>query len=705
MSSALSTFFNPKSLVLVGASERSTWSNTAYQNLTDLKYSGKVHFVNRKGAPVYGSKAAARVRDIGETIDLALLMLPANAVEEGLADLHAAGVRNAVLLASGFAETGVAGRQAQDRMVTLAREYNISLLGPNCLGFVNYTTGAAAYTIRPPMPVLHGTVGVLSQSGAVGNYANRFAHRQNIGLSCVITSGNEADLDSGRLIEYLVDDPTTKTIAIFLETVRDTERFTTAAAMALRAGKPIVALKIGTSPATAKSAQAHTGALVGDDRVFSAVCKQLGIVRVHSIEDMINTAEIMSRVGVIKKGGLGLASISGGVCEIMGDVAGAAGVALPELQQQTEQRLQQVMPDFGTPHNPLDVTGAAIMEPSLMGETVKILSEDSGMGVLGVAFDVPTTEQLDHAYSRPALESIQQAAHASSIPCVIVSHTWHSLTEYASNMVNELDLNYLPCGIDVAIPALGRAMEWSRLHLAVQYQATVQPPRRPQAPERLSSEHALLKHLGTRGVPVVPQTLATGETEAVQAAAAMGGKVVLKIASPDIAHKTEVGGVILNLQGDTEVASAFHDIMNKARIAMPDARLDGVVVSPMRRGGIELLVGIHVDPQWGPVLAVGLGGVWVEVLKDTSLRTLPVTEGDVLDMLSELRASRLLDGFRGQAPVDRPALARAIVAIANAALDFGPALETLEINPLIADGNRVEALDALAIWRKDEAAQ
>jgi acyl-CoA synthetase (NDP forming) len=705
MSSDLSAFFDPRSLVLVGASERSAWSNTARDNLIDLKYSGKVHFVNRKGSPVYGSTAAARVSDIGEQIDLALLMLPANAVEEGFAHLHSAGVRNAVLLASGFAETGVTGRQAQDRMLGLAREYGISLLGPNCLGFVNYSTGAAAYTIRPPMPVLRGTVGVLSQSGAVGNYANRFAHRQNIGLSCVITSGNEADLDSGQLIEYLINDPSTKAIAVFLETVRDTERFSAAAAMALRAGKPIVALKIGASPATAKSAQAHTGALVGDDRVFSAVCKQLGIVRVHSIEDMMNTAEILSRVGVIKKGGLGLASISGGVCEIMGDVAGARGIAMPELLQQTEQRLKQVMPDFGTPHNPLDVTGAAILQPSLMGETVRILSEDTGMGVLAVAFDVPTTAQLDHAYSRPALASIQQAALSSPIPCLIVSHTWHSLTEYASKIVDELGLNYLPCGVDVAIPALGRALEWSRLYLAARDQAMPQPLRHSTTPERPSSEHALLKYLGARGVPVVPQSLAANETEAVHAAAAMGGQVVLKVASRDIPHKTEVGGVILNLQGDRAVTSAFRDIMIKARIAMPDAHLDGVVVSPMRRGGIELLVGIHVDEQWGPVLAVGLGGVWVEVLKDTSLRTLPVTEVDVLEMLSELRASRLLDGFRGQVAVDRQVLARAIVAIASAALDLGPSLETLEINPLLANGNQVEALDALAVWQNDKAAQ
>ena len=703
MSNALSTFFNPRSLVLVGASERSTWSNTAYQNLQELRYGGRVHFVNRKGGAVYGHTAATLVSEIGEPVDLALLMLPAAAVEEALTDLHRAGVRNAVLLASGYAETGAAGREMQDRMAALANEYGIALLGPNCVGFLNYAGGAAAFTIKPPMPALRGSLGVVAQSGAVGTLANQFAHRQNIGLSCIITSGNEAVMDSGQLIDYLVDDPATKSIAVFLETVRNTERFCAAAARALRAGKPIVALKVGSSPATAKSAQAHTGALVGDDRVFSAVCRQLGIVRVDSIEDMVITAEMMSRVGVIRKGGLGLASISGGICEIMGDVAGAAGIALPQLGQRTEQRLQQVLPDFGTANNPLDVTGAFILNPGLMGDTVSILADDPGLGVLGIAFDVPISEQQERAYSKPSLEAIRVAAATAAIPCLILSHTSQSLTEHARKTMDELGLNYLSCGVDVAIPALGHAFQWSGWHLAARDKPQRQRPVHAASDARPASEHQLLRHLGARGVPVVQQVLAGSAAAAAQAAAAIAGPVVLKIASPDIAHKTEVGGVVLNLQGEAAVSAAFDAIMARASAAAPAARLDGVVVSPMRSGGIELLVGVHVDAQWGPVLAVGLGGVWVEVLKDTSLRTLPVDEEDVLEMLSELRAASLLDGYRGQAAVDRRALARAIVAVADAALDFGPALQTLEINPLLASGATIEALDALAVWSEGAA--
>ncbi len=696
--SQLDTFFNPRSIVLVGASERSTWSNTTRQSLTDFDYPGQVCYVNRKGADVYGSQAATRIADIGVPIDLALLMVPASALAESLDDMHAAGVRSGVVLASGFAETGAAGREAQGALLAQARRLGITLLGPNCVGFINYAARVPAFTVTPPKPVLPGNLAIVAQSGAVGNLASQFAHRQNIGLSCLVTTGNEADLDSGRVIDYLVDDPATKAIAVFLETVRDTKAFTAAARRALQAGKPIVALKIGSSPTTARTAQAHTGALVGDDRVFDAVCRNLGIVRVRSIEEMVITAEIISRIGVVKKDGVALASISGGICEIMGDEAAAAGIALPDFDTATVAQLKSTLPDYGATHNPLDVTGAFIQEPALMGRTVKILTEDPGVGVLGIAFDVPISEQETRAYSLPSLQSIQSAIRDAKVPTLIISHTSQSLTEHARRTVDELGLDYLPCGVQVALPALGRSLAWSRWQKASRDRVATKPVLHASPTVRLTSERALLQFLASCDVPVVRQDLARSDDEAVAAARGIGGMVVLKIASDDIAHKTEVGGVALNLEGDAAVAAAFRRIIASAKDKAPAARVDGVVVAPMREQGVELFVGVHVDPQWGPVLAVGLGGVWVEVLKDSQLHTLPVNEADVLDMLAALKGGALLDGFRGQPAVSRQAIARAVVAITDAAMALGPDLQTLEINPLLATASRAEALDALAVW-------
>ena len=357
------------------------------------------------------------------------------------------------------------------------------------------------------------------------------------------------------------------------------------------------------------------------------------------------------------------------------------------------------MPDFGATHNPLDVTGAFIRDPSLMGQTVRILSEDPRVGVLGIAFDVPISLQESRAYSRPSLESIQEAIRDAKVPSLIISHTSQSLTEYAREMVDELGLNYLPCGHEVAMPALGRALEWSRWHQAVKGKKPARSITRTQPAQRPTSERGLLQYLSSCEVPVVYQLLTRTEQDAVSAAREIGGKVVLKVASDDNRSPgTEVGGVVLNLDGESAVAAAFRRIVSNAKQNAPTARIDGVVVSPMRQHGVELFVGVHVDAQWGPVVAVGLGGVWVEVLKDTRLRTLPVDDDDVLAMLLELKGTALLDGFRGQPKVSRAQIARAVVAITEAALRLGPALETLEINPLLATSSRAEALDALAVW-------
>ncbi|GJG96686.1 acetate--CoA ligase family protein [Cupriavidus pauculus] len=703
MSTALQSFLRPRSIALVGASERSTWSNTAYANLRAFGYSGHLHMVNRSGTDTYGQRAATTVTALGEPVDLALLMVPADAAEATLDDLREAGIRNAVMLASGFAETGAAGAGKQASMLARARSHGITLLGPNCVGYLNYVDRTPVFTIKPPLPALAGSIAVISQSGAVANLAAQFAHRQHVGLSYMITTGNEADLDSGRLIDFLVDDPATRAVALFLETVRDTERFAAAARRALEAGKPVVVLKIGASEITAKSAQAHTGSLVGDDRVFDAVCRSLGVVRVNSIEDMVVTTEVMARVGVLAKPGIGLASISGGICEIMGDRSEAEGLTLPPLAPETAERLREILPDFGTIHNPLDVTGAMILKPELLGATVAAMCCDPGIGLQVTAFDVPISEQEERAYSRPALESIQRAVGGSPVPALVFSHTLQSMTDHSRATVDALGINYLPCGVHHGLSAIARTVQWSaRQRRAVQDRAAAAGAATTSTNVRLTpvtGERVLLTTLGDAGVPVVPQHLATDEAQAADVAAALGCAVALKIASPDIAHKTEAGGVVLSVQGDDAVRAAFRRIMTSVRSAAPDARIDGVLVAPMRTGGTELFVGIHVDPQWGPVLALGLGGIWVEVLKDTSLRRLPVREADVRDMLDELRGTRLLDGFRGQAALDRDAIARAVVAISDAALAFGPALRTLEINPLLARPDGVEALDALAEWQ------
>ncbi|MEO8715743.1 MAG: acetate--CoA ligase family protein, partial [Acetobacteraceae bacterium] len=507
-----------------------------------------------------------------------------------------------------------------------------------------------------------------------------------------ISTGNEADLDAAAFIEHLLGNPRISAIALFAETIRDAGRFAAVARKALAAKKPIVVLKIGLSDITAKSAQAHTGALVGDDRVFNGVCRQLGIVRVESIEDLLFTAHLITRTGVMRPEGVALVSISGGACEIFADRASVNKLPIPPLSETATADLRAALPAFGTPHNPLDITGGAVLQPELFEQGLRILGAQPEFSALACLFDVPSTEEAATEFVLAALRHIGDGLKAAPIPALMISHTVKPVTDTAYRILRETGLPYVGCGIHHGANAFGHAFWWSeQVRRGI---APVAAGREGGGGADLPlSERAALAFLAGHGVPVIPTELATDAEQAVSAARRIGGRVALKVASDDIAHKSDIGGVALNLEGDQAIAEAFR----RVRAAAPaSARVDGVLVAPMRTGGLELFVGCTRDSQWGMVIAVGFGGVWVEVLQDVAIRPLPVAPAEVRRMLSELRGAKLLAGARGVPAADLDAVARAVCAIGDAALALGPKLDALEVNPLWVRASQVEALDALA---------
>ncbi len=690
----LNAMLRPRSIALVGATDRSRWSQNTFDNLINRKYPGEVHLVSRRGGTVHGRTAATSCDAVGAPIDLGLLMVPMAAIEEAIADLAAADVRNAVILTSGFAETGDQGAEHQARLGALAQQHNVSLLGPNCLGFVNFVDNVPLWTGGFRAPSKPGVIAVVTQSGANGSFISSLAAQHEIGLSHMVSTGNEADLDCADFIDHLVDQPEVRAIALFAETIRHAANFAAAARRAIAAGKPIVVLKIGLSEVTARSAAAHTGALVGDDRVFDGVCRQLGIVRVESIEDMLFTADVISRVGVLEPRGLAVVSVSGGACEIVADRAQVLNVALPGLSSGAVAELRAALPSFGTPHNPLDVTGGAVLQPDLFEQGLRCLGRQPEYSALACLFDVPVAAELATEFTLTALRHIAAGLHSANMPALMISHSVKPVTEVSTRIIEDIGLPYVSAGIHHGMNALGNAFWWSEQYRRLS--GTPAPAFAIMASEqRPRSERGTLAFLAERGVPVVPAALAHDAGQAVAAARAIGGRVVLKIASDDIAHKSDIGGVALNLEGDTAVGEAFARIMSAAPAG---ARVDGVLVAPMRSGGLELFVGCTRDPQWGPVIAVGLGGVWVEVLQDVSLRPLPIDATEVKRMLGELRGAKLLHGVRGMPAADIDAVAAVIARIGDAAVALGDELDTLEVNPLWVRGSDVEALDALAVW-------
>jgi acyl-CoA synthetase (NDP forming) len=698
--SDLSSLFNPRSVVLVGATDRSTWSKMAFDNLRLLGFKGAVHLVSRSGGTAHGQPTFKSIAEIGEPVDVALLMLPIAAMNEALRDLGAAGIRNAVVLAGGFAETGADGRALQDELLATARALGIRLLGPNCLGFINFTTGGVCWTGSMRTPPLKGGISIVSQSGAVATVMKHFAHQQGIGLNVVAATGNEAVLGLADVVDHLVDDPATRVITVFAESVRDTALLRQAAERALRLGKPIVVLKVGRSEITVRAAQSHTGSLVGDDSVFDGVCHQLGLLRVRSIEEMMFTAALLEKTGVLQGEGVAVLSASGGMGELAADYAHLEGVTLPELAPATLAALVAALPPMATPANPLDLTGAVVNKPELFLDCMQALEQDPAISVLVCVFDVPTDLNNDWApFAVGSLQAIGRFKPKKRVRFLAISNTVKYVSDRSRAEIEAAGMPYLSSGLDVGMKALRHALRWSARQREGAAQSAI-PHALVAKPARLpTSEAETMAYLAGAGVAVVPQVLADSEAIAMSAAAAMGGPVVLKIASPDIAHKTEVGGVLLNLQGDTAVAEGFRRIMASAGKALPKARLQGVIVSPMRRGGVELFVGVRRDEQWGHVIALGLGGVWIEALQDVSLRVLPVSPAEVRRMVGELRGARLLGGFRGAPPVNLDELARMVSRIGDAALALGDSLDTLEVNPLLAEGDRIEALDALATYR------
>ncbi len=687
----LSTMLRPRSVALIGATDRSRWSQGTFDNLVNRKYAGEVHLVSRRGGIVHGRPAATSCVAAGQPIDLGLIMVPLAAMEDALADLAAAGARSAIMLTSGFAETGEEGRGLQERLAGLVRRHGISLLGPNCLGLVNFLDNVPLWTGGFRAPRTPGSIAVIAQSGATASFIASLAQQQEIGLSHMISTGNEADLDAATFIDHLLDVPEVRAIALFAETIRDAGRFTAAARKALAMRKPIVVLKIGLSEITAKSAQAHTGALVGDDRVFAGICRQLGIVRVDSIEDLLFTADVITRTGVVRSDGVALVSVSGGACEIFADRASVNALPIPPLSEAATAALRAALPAFGTPHNPLDITGGAVLQPDLFEQGLRIMGAQPEFSTLACLFDVPTAEESATDFVVAALKHIGAGLKAAPIPALMISHSLKPVTETAYRVLQETGLPYVGSGIHHGANALANVFWWSDQVRRGGAPATV--PSTSSSHKLPLSERAALAFLAEHGVKVIPTELVTGADEAVAAARRIGGRVVLKIASDDIRHKSDIGGVALNLEGDQAVEAAYRRVRSAAPAS---ARVDGVLVAPMRSGGLELFVGCTRDAQWGPVIAVGLGGVWVEVLQDVTLRPLPVAPAEARRMLGELRGAKLLAGARGMPAADLDAVAAAIAAIGDAALALGADLDALEVNPLWVRGSQVEALDALA---------
>jgi len=692
----LENLLKPTGVALVGASDRSAFSRTAFAAGKLIGFDERQFLVSRSGGEAHGRATVTDMRELKGQVDTAVFMIPGDGIIERIEEAAEAGIRYAVVLASGFSELGADGKAKQADLLAAMQRHGIRMMGPNCLGFINYLDGTTAGTMKSQVPLRIGNLAVISQSGAIASGMARFAHQQGVGLSHIVATGNEGDIDFTEIASLIIGDERVGAISFFIETVRNPDRFLAMAEMAQQYSKPLVMIKVGASPLSAQVAAAHTGALVGDDRAFDAVCHHYGIMRVDSLEDAVLTAALAGHTGRVGRGGLGMLSISGGACEIVADAAEAAGVELVPFAPATIDRLSELLPDFCSVSNPLDVTGGVVSQPDLFEGALTVVGEDPSVAMVGVVQPLPASEDHRVGANRALLAALGRGFKKIAVPGVLVNQAITPVTEVGAEAIAEAELPHVIGGLNTFISAASRIFGWSR-HLDDK-----PAPLRAQGAgngERPSSEVETLRYLKGKGVPTIQFELVDRPDAAAEAAARLGERLVVKIASPDIPHKTEAGGVILGV-APAEAAQAVETVFARAREYKPGARIEGALIAPMRAPALEFVVGIACDPQWGPVLAIGLGGIWVEVMQDVQLRLAGVDAKEIAAALRSLRAAKLLDGYRGSTPVDVDRLAQVIESIAAAALDLGPDLAALEINPLRVAGDHIEALDALAVWRQ-----
>lgn len=699
---SLGALFAPRSIAVVGASASPTRvGGIPLAYLLSLGYGGRIYAVNPRGGDVQGVPAHTSLTAIGEPVDLAIFAIPQSQVENALDDAIAAGVKAIVLFSAGYAEVGAEGDAAQRVLAAKASAAGIRVIGPNCLGVMN--PAQQVYATFSPAPgsglVKPGRIGLVSQSGAFGAYAYSMARERGIGLSLWATTGNEVDVQVADGIAWLAQDPNTDVIMAYLEGCRDGPRLRAALALAQSHGKPVVAVKVGSTPLGAQAAASHTASLAGDDAVYDALFRRYSVLRAATLSEFFDLAVSAAVAGRAPRDrSIGLFTVSGGVGALMADEASAAGLEVRPLSEAAQRQTREWVP-FAAPRNPVDITGQVTNDPSLMLRSARLMLQDqnyaSWLGFFAAAgaseafwpvlLELVTTlrnEYPDTVIAISTLLSPERRAAVEALGCMV----------FADPSVGVRTL-----------AALAKRTE--RRHAeGTPSTGSVRPAS--GALDTLStgplSEARSLGLLGAAGVPVVEHRLVQSAKEAAEALQALGGDIALKIASPDIPHKSDIGGVALGLRADAEVRKAFEALRECARVARPDARLEGVLAARMLRGGVECIAGVHRDPVFGPVLMFGLGGVHVETLRDVSLRLLPVSREDVGAMVGELRGLPLLKGARGHAPADLESLSDALMALASFAEAADDALESAEINPLLArpaaEGGCV-ALDALVIGR------
>ncbi|MGB3488965.1 MAG: acetate--CoA ligase family protein [Xanthobacteraceae bacterium] len=702
----LSRLINPKVVAIVGASEtRGSFGERTLSNMAG--FTGKVFAINPKYQTLLGRPCVPSLADLPERPDCVVLCVARPMVEDMIENAAAAGAGGVVVYASGFAETSKPDRvAAQHRLIDLAHRTGVRVVGPNCVGLAN-TKSKAGLNFMPDyagMGHCAGPIGIVSQSGALG-YTVLQGMERGIGFSHYLAAGNSCDVDVCDFISYLAEDDDTRAIVCLLEGVKAGRRFLEAAGKARDAGKALIVYKTGNSETSSKAAMSHTGTMVGSAVAYRTAFEEAGAIAVDDLESVLETALFFAKTKAPSAGrGVGILSTSGGAAVICADKAEAFGVPLPALEAKTAEALHTVVPDFGSVANPSDLTAEVLKTSETFGFCLDAFMADARFSALIMPMI------FAHASSSGArAPTIVEAARRTDKPLAVV---W--MNEWLQGPGSDLlDADPRVCMFRSAARCFATLRAWFDWHERRVRQSAISGRRSPASAGAVArdilmaaasrskslSETESKRILACYGIRVPQEILARDSDTAVEAASRIGGPVALKIVSPDILHKTEAGGVKLGLSTAENVRAAAQEILQSVSHYAPRARLDGISVQEMAPSGLEIVLGVKNDAQFGPLVAVGLGGIMVELLGDTAVRFAPVADAAARDMLTSLKGHPLLAGFRGKPGVDVDGLVDAICRLSELAHDLADVIDQIDVNPVIASGATVMVADALIICR------
>jgi acetate---CoA ligase (ADP-forming) len=690
----------PRSVAVVGVSERpNAFGSRTVANMKS--FDGKLYQINARHTELAGRPCYPNIRALPETPDCVVIATPREAVESIALECAACGVGGILVFAAGFAETGKPEHAAlQARLLAIAHDADMRMVGPNAIGLVNYAIGAGlTFSAMPDRrPLRPNAIGIVSQSGSLG-FSLAQAVERGVSVSHVLTAGNSCDVDVADQVAYLAQDPDCRAIACLFEGMADPSRMLQAAELAWRADKPLVIYKIATGKEGARAAMSHTGSLAGSEEAYAVGFARVGAIQVDKLEALVEAASFFAKAGKPKAPGAVVIATSGGATIIAADKAELHDVALPQPGPEAAAVLAREVPEYGSTRNPCDVTAQVIGSGAVLGACADALLADPLFGVMVTS----------HAYAYESATSrlpvfSRAAAASGKIVCNIWAPEWlggPGAFETESDPHLALFHSMDRCFAVIAAWNWREALRGRGRRLPAR---TVDPSAKPAMEALLAAtsgaaltEREAKQVMEIYGIPVVADALVQSAPAACDAAVKIGFPVVLKGESPDILHKTEAGLVKLNLASAAEVEKAFGEILRAVGDMEPKPDFRGVVVQPMIPKGVEVMVGARHDPQFGPLVVVGLGGVLVEVLRDTALSLAPVDSLEAEAMLRKLKGAAVLDGFRGAPAVDVTRLAEIVSRFSELAADAGAAISEMEINPLICSGDRIVAADALIV--------